>query len=430
MSTHREKFVGFKQTRRRWVAGICMGLMGTVPPHGAAAAGAGPSGATMAPNAAAPAGAETDPQDDGTVYLLLHGLNSDETTWNAVVKSLFAKQCVTLTQATDPAGVAPSRCYRLRFSDNAWSHGDGLSLDQLGEEVGQAVHNIRQAMRPSALVLVGHSRGGLAARAYLQQPGPLPGYKLALLTIGTPHQGTPLGRVKAFMDQNRVGLGDVPKTVRVKLGGVVPSPVRVGSRDRLEFLFSPSMDFLATEAGGYAGTPCASRGNQALCQLNGEVGRLSGSVDVFGQMVSRGRVLGGDAPIAEGIEVDLLGDTAIRRLFPVLIPKLSAGDFVRLRDYVLADIVAGAHGGDFCSNAKNASQGGWAWSKRNPDSWACEGDGIVPLISQTFSKLLPQETFATVNLKGVYHTEQTQRTRNILQLLRAMLKSRAGFQAP
>lgn len=428
MSTHQKSFFGFKQIRRtgggRWWAGICMGLMM------AASFGGSAAGTVTTPTETATTATESDPQNDGTVYLFLHGLNSDETTWNAVAKRLFAKRCVTLSQATDPASINPSRCYRLHFSDNTWPHGDGLSLDELGEEVGQAVYSIQQVMRPSAIVLVGHSRGGLAARAYLQQPGPLPQYKLALLTIGTPHQGTPLGRVKGFMDQNQVSLADVPKTVRVKLGGIIPTPVKLNSRDRLEFLFSPSMDFLATEAGSYTGSPCARRSNQTLCQLNGDVGQLSGLVNVFGQMVSRGMKLGGHTPIGEDIELNLLDDAVIKKLFPMMIPKLSGGDFVRLRDHVLADIVDRAHGGDFCSNAKNANQGGWAWSKRNPDSWACEGDGIVPLVSQTFSRLLPQETFTTVNLKGVYHTEQTQRTRNILQLLRAMLKNQPDFQAP
>lgn len=410
-----------------------MGLMGAIsPPYSMAATAAGdwPDPRAMAPTQAVSAHAGADTQVGGTVYLLLHGLNSDETTWNAAAKSLFAKQCVTLTLATAPASLAPSRCYRLHFSDNAWPHGDGLGLDELGAEVGRAVASIQQAMRPSALVLVGHSRGGLAARAYLQQSGPLPEHKLALLTIGTPHRGTPLGRVKAFMDQNQVGINDVPKSVRIKSQGVIPTPITVNARDQLGFLFSPGMDFLGTEPGTYTGAPCAGRSNQALCQLNAGAEQLRGVVDVFGQMVSRGLALGGGMPIGAGIELDLLGDLAIQRLFPMLIPKLNAGYFVRLRDYVLADIVGGAHGGDFCSNAKNANQGGWAWSKRNPDSWACTGDGIVPLVSQTFSRLLPQEKFTTVNLRGVHHTKQTQRTRDIGQLLRAMLKNQAGFQAP
>ncbi|MGZ8216219.1 esterase/lipase family protein [Methylomagnum sp.] len=412
----------------RWLIGMLMPVLGAAPAfaYSADASGDWPDG-----RASTPSSAETDPQGDGTVYLLLHGLNSDESAWNAAVKSLFGNRCPTLREATDPDSIAASRCYRLHFSDDAWPHGDGLSLDQLGDEVSRAVTYIQQVMRPSAIVLVGHSRGGLAARAYLQQSSSTPQFKLALLTIGTPHRGTPLGRVKGFMDQNQVSIGDVPKSVRIRYQGIIPTPVTVRSRDQLEFLFSPSMDFLSTEPGTYAGTPCANRTNQTLCQLNADVGQLSGLVEAFGQMVSRGLVLGGDTPIGEGVELDLLGDLAIKRLFPMLIPALDSGDFVRLRGYVLADIIGGvSRRGDFCSNAKNAKQGGWAWSERNPDSWACNGDGIVPLISQTFSKLLPREKFTTVNLSGVHHTEQTQRTRNIKQLLRAMLKKQAGFQAP
>lgn len=66
------------------------------------------------------------------------------------------------------------------------------SIDAYGPLVAEAVERIRQATgRPP--VLLCHSMGGLAARAFLQLPGAAQ-HVARVITIGTPHGGTWLGR--------------------------------------------------------------------------------------------------------------------------------------------------------------------------------------------------------------------------------------------
>ncbi len=85
--------------------------------------------------------------------------------------------------------------YTLNFSDN-----QGLSLDIQGGELAIIIKAVLDK-NPGAtkVLLIGHSLGGIAARAYLQglaqvldpaTPIPYRGDVAKLITIGTPHQGS------------------------------------------------------------------------------------------------------------------------------------------------------------------------------------------------------------------------------------------------
>jgi len=58
----------------------------------------------------------------------------------------------------------------------------------------------RRGRAPSSSV--GHGRGGLAARVHFQSSSAAPAYRLGLLTIGTLHLGTPLGRIRHWLTRN------------------------------------------------------------------------------------------------------------------------------------------------------------------------------------------------------------------------------------
>jgi triacylglycerol lipase len=67
------------------------------------------------------------------------------------------------------------------------------SIDHYLEPVAQRIDEVLAATGATQLVLVGHSMGGLVARAYLRQHGAA---KVArLVTLGTPHGGSELARV-------------------------------------------------------------------------------------------------------------------------------------------------------------------------------------------------------------------------------------------
>jgi hypothetical protein len=161
------------------------------------------------------------------IVLLLHGMNSDIHTWDPFVQAAFNGSVGDIpepgvpipTPTPDARGV---RCFRLQFgrfdttlgrpgidgllptdSSNAAPCGDFEDFATLGREIDDAITRLRNTplYANADIVLVGHSRGGLAARAFLQISG-TPANMAAvvgLLTTGSPHQGSPLGRIYQWL---------------------------------------------------------------------------------------------------------------------------------------------------------------------------------------------------------------------------------------
>jgi triacylglycerol lipase len=83
-------------------------------------------------------------------------------------------------------------------------------IDRLGQELGQHIARIREQTGAEKVLLVGHSMGGLAARAWLAQHG---GEGVAgLITLATPHHGSrhaklAFGRNARQMEWNSEWLG-------------------------------------------------------------------------------------------------------------------------------------------------------------------------------------------------------------------------------
>jgi triacylglycerol esterase/lipase EstA (alpha/beta hydrolase family) len=70
----------------------------------------------------------------------------------------------------------------------------GASIDDFVPQVRAAVQRLREATGSEQIIIVGHSMGGLVARAYLRdcaQHG-APAHVARVITLGTPHHGTAL----------------------------------------------------------------------------------------------------------------------------------------------------------------------------------------------------------------------------------------------
>ena len=206
--------------------------------------------------------------------LLLHGMNSDPTTWDdfvdfrgvASVKEIF-NGVIRASSSTfeDTAGVG---YYAVVFgskdttsgylglndqggetlSANGASNGDFSSFDQLGQEVQSAVAAILARHGSSTRVaLVGHSREGVAARAHLQNifaPTETRSAVVSLLTLGTPHSGSRLGRIYDYLKTNpknssQVAAHDWNAAVQLR------EPFPVGTFDLGLDLRRPVIKFLA-----------------------------------------------------------------------------------------------------------------------------------------------------------------------------------------
>ena len=159
-------------------------------------------------------------QEPAKVLLLLHGMNSSPDTWNDFVALKFNNSCAIIADGVltdnstpNPQGVL---CYRIRFGSfdlssgrvglegitaTSSSSGDFSSFTDLGREVRRAVRGILDRYGNAETVVVAHSRGGLAARAFLQLQA---GFRakasvVGLLTTGAPHRGSQLGRIYKYL---------------------------------------------------------------------------------------------------------------------------------------------------------------------------------------------------------------------------------------
>jgi pimeloyl-ACP methyl ester carboxylesterase len=162
------------------------------------------------------------------VVLLLHGLSSNLTTWNKLVDNRvgFDRRCGNTGNAKFfKQKVRPNSegiyCMRFNFGrldristapkglDNATCSRSGgcagsySTFETLGTEIDTAISRIKRRLGDNTqIVFLAHSSGGIAARAFLQSNRANRQNVVGLITTGTPHSGTPLGRYFNYMSQN------------------------------------------------------------------------------------------------------------------------------------------------------------------------------------------------------------------------------------
>jgi hypothetical protein len=288
-----------------------------------------------------------------TAYLLLHGLNSDASTWDALVENAFGDDCPVLTATELDGTVKQASCYRYNFITRIgpdgvkWEHGDGATFAQLGEEVGLVVAALRKKSGVGSLVIIAHSRGGLSARAFLQEKVVDSEFKVGLLTIGTPHRGTTIGMMKHYFVSKGIKPGEI-------------------SLEALKFAISPSTGYMAQSF--INGQPVRNVFSEEIWKLEEKAAEMLKSVSVLGQMYSVGLRLGQN--IAPG--VDLFSSSILNpaRILP--------GDFDEMKSFIFAGVPGYWDDGDNMVSALSAQM------SKIP---GIEGTDI-PILSNEMSKIV------------------------------------------
>lgn len=148
-----------------------------------------------------------------TPVLLIHGINSNRFAWASFIQYVNDKKGYQYGGGYSPAGVhltmmdyagikaklattggsikvcSPNiNLYSIDLAENR-----NQTFKEQGKIIGEAVKLIKDATGSDKVILVGHSMGGLAARAYVQyyQPDDVAG----IVTINTPHLGSYLGNL-------------------------------------------------------------------------------------------------------------------------------------------------------------------------------------------------------------------------------------------
>lgn len=111
------------------------------------------------------------PEGDTLPVLLVHGYGCNSGYWHAMSKALVRAGISHHAVSLEPVGG---------------------SIDEYVPHIRHAIEQLCRDFQSDTVVIVAHSMGGLAARAYLRDHG---NRRVArLVTLGTPHRGTALAR--------------------------------------------------------------------------------------------------------------------------------------------------------------------------------------------------------------------------------------------
>lgn len=113
---------------------------------------------------------ELDPLRDKLPVLLVHGYLCNHRVWDDAISVLRVAGHPVMAVDLEPLFV---------------------SIDDYTTAIERAVVQVLETCQTDRLVLVGHSMGGLAIRAWLRSRGSQPDRRVArIVTLGSPHQGT------------------------------------------------------------------------------------------------------------------------------------------------------------------------------------------------------------------------------------------------
>jgi len=117
--------------------------------------------------------------------LLLHGFSCNRGLWNGWMRRLRSQGRAFMALSMEPV------------------HG---SIDAYANEIEAAVRQLR-AQTGLPPLIVCHSMGGLAARAWWRKQGGEPGRIQAIVTLGTPHAGTPVAHWSGMVNVRQMRPG-------------------------------------------------------------------------------------------------------------------------------------------------------------------------------------------------------------------------------
>ncbi|WP_374358922.1 esterase/lipase family protein [Pseudoduganella danionis] len=126
-----------------------------------------------------PVGLQLPPGQHGLPVLLIHGYGCNSGYWRPLSSLLNQAGIAHLGVDLEPPGA---------------------SIDDFAPQVRAAIEQLCAATGQQRVVIVGHSMGGLVARAYLRRYGA--DAVARVITLGTPHQGTALSLARYGIGQN------------------------------------------------------------------------------------------------------------------------------------------------------------------------------------------------------------------------------------
>jgi pimeloyl-ACP methyl ester carboxylesterase len=156
--------------------------------------------------------------------LLLHGIGQKAEVWQGEATSYFSRD-LELAFGGDVHGSGQAAGERLAAGDYySVRFGEAFAnIDQWSREIEGAIRQVREVTGARRVILIGYSMGGLAARVYLTNHVGDHHVK-RLVTVGTPHLGSPYARVWSWRRDLAQCVGE---------GGFVKAPMCSAALDAL-----------------------------------------------------------------------------------------------------------------------------------------------------------------------------------------------------
>jgi pimeloyl-ACP methyl ester carboxylesterase len=188
--------------------------------------------------------------------VFVHGLGMDRTIWTSPGRARILGGLFPLSVLLDGYSKLKTLYHDLRdtgFTVVAWSQSRPSGPIETAIEELREVMDYAGTFVSSGLVLVGHSRGGLVARAAMaaitEAPKSLP--VKALVTLSTPHEGSTMARWPVLLSPLAPALARLLPPSGAEPGGKGKAPLKEAMRRIIAFLESsgvrellPGSDFL------------------------------------------------------------------------------------------------------------------------------------------------------------------------------------------
>lgn len=133
---------------------------------------------------------------DRPACVFIHGLGVDKDIWVSPSKAKFFGGLVSLSMLVkEPSGMATlyHDLLDIGYTVITWSQSRPVGPIDIALNELRAVISILKDIKTTGIILIGHSRGGLIARRYLDNLKQSEGIAL-LITLSTPHHGSTMAR--------------------------------------------------------------------------------------------------------------------------------------------------------------------------------------------------------------------------------------------
>ena len=193
--------------------------------------------------------------------VFIHGLGVDKRMWSAPEEARILGGLLPLGSIVRPGGKKLQSLYHdlaaLGFTTLAFSFRRPFGAISEAALALKALLDKAKEEKPRGVAFVGHSRGGLIARKYIERPDPM---IKGFVSIATPHMGTTLARWAVIARPATALIKTIGGFTEGRSGSGTGAKISTAIGRTIAFIESPAVAELLPDSGFFAGLkPPAAR---------------------------------------------------------------------------------------------------------------------------------------------------------------------------